>query len=295
MYDVVIIGGSAAGLNAALVLGRFRRSVLVCDTNLPRNAVATAAHGFLTQDGTPPSEILRIGREQLRPYESVELRTSEIVELRAITDGFELVARDGTVYLARRVLLATGIRDTLPSVDGLATYWGKGVYHCPYCHGWEVREQPIVAIGTAEVVVHLGMLLHALSNQVAVCVYEGPALTDEQEEKLKRKGIVSYHGAIQRVEGSEEGVTGIRLENGELIPCHAIFTRTELSQHSTLAEQIGCAMDGNGRVTVDMLGRTSVQGVYAAGDMTAWMQQLIVAAASGATAAAGINTDIAFS
>lgn len=295
MYDVIIVGGSAAGLNAALVLGRFRRRVLVCDTQRPRNAAATAAHGFLTQDGTPPSEILRIGREQLRPYETVELQTTEILTITPLSEGFELVAKDGTPYRSRRVLLATGLKDELPPIAGLSDYWGKGVYHCPYCHGWEARDQSIVAIGNADVVHHLGLLLRALSDTVSVVVQEeSSSLSKSQQQTLTEHGITIHPSAVVAIEGNHEHITGVRLQNGDFIPCTAVFVRTLIQQHSPLAHQAGCAMNENGFVTADDFGRTSVEGVYAAGDMTTMMQQLIMAAASGAKAAAGINMDITF-
>lgn len=295
MYDVIIVGGSAAGLNAALVLGRFRRRVLVCDTKRPRNAVATAAHGFLTQDGTPPAEILRLGREQLCPYESVELQTAEIVTITPFSEGFELVAKDGTVYQSRRVLLATGLTDELPPIAGLAEYWGKSVYHCPYCHGWEARDQAIVLIGNAEAVHHLGLLLHVLSDTISVVIQDqSSSLSEAQATALTERGITIYYDAVVDVEGNGEHVTGVRLQSGAVIPCQSIFVRTTLRQHSPLAHQAGCTINENGFIPVDDFGRTSVEGIYAAGDMTSMMQQLIIAAASGAKAAAGINMDITF-
>jgi thioredoxin reductase len=293
MHDVVIVGGSAAGLSAALVLGRFRRRVLVCDTNRPRNAVATAAHGFLTQDGTPPAEILRLGREQLRPYESVELRNSEIVKINSIADGFELMALDGATYQAKRVLLATGLKDELPAIAGLADYWGKGIYHCPYCHGWEARDLAIVAIGNADAMSHLGLLLRVLSDRITV-VIQGESLSDAQQEDLTARGITIHHAPVVGIEGNGDGVTGVRLQDGTLLPCEAIFVRTIFQQHSPLAEEAGCAMNEHGFVIADDFGRTSVEGIYAAGDMNTMMQQLIIAAASGAKAAAGINMDMTF-
>ncbi len=294
MYDVVIVGGSAAGLSAALVLGRFRRRVLMCDSQRPRNAVATEAHGFLTRDGTPPAEILRIGREQLRPYESVELRTTEITTIQKSANGFELTTSDGNRIEAQRVLLATGIRDELPAIPGLSDYWGKGVQLCPYCHGWEVRDQPIVIIGNAETVYHLGLLLNVVSSQVTVCISERDALPDVHHATLRERGVRVVQESIKGIEGNQDGVTGVRLVTDELIPCHAIFVRSIQHQHSPLAHQIGCDIDVNGRVVIDMLGRTSVKGIYAAGDMADPLHQILHAAASGAKAAAGMNTDMVF-
>lgn len=296
MYDVIIVGGGAAALSAALVLGRFRRQVLICDHQRPRNAVASAAHGFLTRDGTPPFELLRIGREQLQPYDTVKYRTTEVVQLKALDDGdgFEAVDSHGAVYHARRVLLATGVRDELPPIPGLAEYWGKAVYHCPYCHGWEVRDQSIVVIGNGETVSHLAPLLKVLSPAVSACLYGESGLTDAQLEQLRQHKVTVHDSRVEAVEGDEQALHGVRLENGQFIPCQAIFVRPNQNPHSPFAGDLGCATDEHGFVKVDPLGRTSVPGVYAAGDITSRMQQLITAAAAGATAAAGINSDMVF-
>lgn len=295
MYDVVIVGGSAAGLSAALVLGRFRRHVLICDHQKPRNAPADAAHNFFTRDGTPPAELLQIGWEQLRPYATVQHHLAEVVSLKPIADGFEVQTADGTVFQSRRVLLATGVRDELPAIPGLAEYWGKGgVHHCPYCHGWEVRDQKIVIIGNGEVVYHLAALLSALSTDISACLYGEPQPTPDQLHKLQQMGVTLYDAEMVAIEGDAGQVQGVRLGDGRLLPCQAIFAATKPEQHSTLARDIGCQFTEQGYVQVDILGRTSVLNVYAAGDMVTPFHQLIAAAASGAAAGSGINTDIVF-
>ncbi len=295
MYEVIIVGGSAAGLSAALVLGRFRRRVLICDHQKPRNAPAEAAHNFFTRDGTPPAELLRIGREQLRPYPTVQYRAAEVISLKPIADGFDVQTADGAIFQSRRVLLATGVRDELPPIPGLADYWGKGgVHHCPYCHGWEVRDQKIVIIGNGEVVSHLAALLSALSADISACLYGDPPPTPAQLDKLQQMGVTVYDTGIAAVEGDSGHVQGIRLEDGRVLPCQAIFVGTKPQQHSPLAREIGCQFTEQGYVQVDMLGRTSVPHVYAAGDMVTPFHQVVMAAASGTAAGSGINADIVF-
>jgi thioredoxin reductase len=295
MYEVIIVGGSAAGLSAALVLGRFRRRVLICDHQKPRNAPAEAAHNFFTRDGTPPAELLQIGREQLRPYQTVEHCTAEVVSLTPVENGFDVKTADGAVWQSRRVLLATGVHDELPTIPGLADYWGKGgVHHCPYCHGWEVRDQKIVIIGNGEVIYHLAVLLSALSSDISACLYGEPQPTPDQLHKLQQMGVTLYDAEIEAIEGDAGQVQGIRLGDGRLLPCQAIFAATKPQQHSTLARDIGCQFNEQGYVQVDILGRTSVPNVYAAGDMVTPFHQLIAAAASGTAAGSGINTDIVF-
>jgi thioredoxin reductase len=294
MYDVIIVGGSAAGLSAALVLGRFRRRVLICDHQKPRNAPAAAAHNFFTRDGTPPAELLQIGREQLRPYPTVEYRPAEVVSLVATENGFDVQTADGTVWHSRRVLLATGVRDELPDIPGLADYWGQGgVYHCPYCHGWEARDQKIVLIGGGKVA-HLASLLAVLSNDIAVCLLGEETLTEAERDTVNQLGVTVYEAGIASIEGDSGRVTGVRLADGRFIPCQAIFVATKPVPHSPLAHQIGCEFNEGGSVKVDVLGRTSVPNVYAAGDMASSFHQVIMAAASGLAAASGVNTDIVF-
>ncbi len=294
MYDVIIVGGSAAGLSAALILGRFRRNVLVCDHQKPRNAPAKKAHNFFTRDGTPPSELLRIGREQLQAYPTVEYRSTEIVQLTPTDTGFDVQSADGTVYQARRILLATGVRDELPPIPGLAEYWGSGVHHCPYCHGWEVRDQQIVIIGDGEVVSHLAPLLSSLSNDISAVVDNGAHLKSAQRTVLEQMGVTLYESPIESIVGNSDALNGIQLQDGRFVPCQAIFVRPEVHQHSSFASDIGCQADEHGFIKVDPLGRTSVANVYAAGDIVTPFHQIVAASASGATAAGGINTDIAF-
>lgn len=295
MVDVIIVGGSAAGLSAAMVLGRFRRRVLIIDHQKPRNAPAEAAHNFFTRDGTPPAELLQIGREQLRPYTTVEYRSAEVVSLEASENGFVVKTAEGAVWQSQRVLLATGVRDELPDIPGLADYWGQGgVHHCPYCHGWEVRDQKIVIIGSGEVIYHLAALLSALSSDISACVYGDSSPTPEQRQQLQQMGVPLYEGKIEAIQGDSGHVAGVRLADGRIIPCQAIFAKTTPEQHSTFARELGCQFTEQGYVQVDILGRTSIPNVYAAGDMVTPFHQVITAAASGTAAGSGINTDIVF-
>lgn len=293
MYDVIIVGGSAAGLSAALTLGRFRRRVLICDHQKPRNAPADAAHNFFTRDGTPPAELLRIGREQLRPYPTVSYRLAEVVAVQKEAEGFVAQMADGSVEQARRILLATGVVDKLPAIPGLADYWAKGLYHCPYCHGWEVRDQKIVIIADAEGVYHLARLLTALSDDISACVQGDGVLSAEKTAVLAQLGVTLYTDAVTAVVGEAGVLRAVQLADGRQIACDAIFARTEPVQHSALARELGCAFTEQGYVQVDILGHTSVANVYAAGDIVSPLHQVIVAAASGAGAGSGINADIA--
>lgn len=291
MYDAIIVGGSAAGLSAALILGRFRRSVLVCDSGSPRNAPADAVHGFFTRDGTPPAELYAIAHAELRPYETVKIVPTTVTDITQTDTGFRATAEDGTEYDGRTILLATGIRDELLPIPGIADYWARGVYHCPYCHGYEVRDQPIAVIGSGPVLHHLPPLLRLLSNDVVVCT-NGETCSPEDRDALKSRGITLYEQPIAAIHGDHNGVTAIEFADGLVLPRTAIFAGTSPHVRGSLIESLGCALTEQGLVQVDELGHTSVKGVYAAGDISSRMQQVIQAAASGARAGAGINTDL---
>jgi thioredoxin reductase len=293
MFDVVIAGGGPAGLSAALVLGRMRRRVLVCDTGAPRNAPAHAAQSVFTRDGTPPAELLRIGREQLRPYDTVELRHVAVVSAQAGEGGFEVELADGAREQSRRLLLATGVVDELPAVEGMAELWGKGVYHCPYCHGWEVRDQPLAVFANGAAGVHVALLLSLLSTDIVICT-NGPAdFSEEERRRLAARGIAVREEAVVRLEGTADSLERVIFATGEALPRRGLFVPPGQHQHSDLAVQLGCASTEEGFVQVDESGQTTVRGVYAAGDMITRMQQQVIhAAAAGARAAAAINGDL---
>lgn len=292
MYDVTIVGAGPAGLSAALSLGRMRRRVLVCDTGAGRNAASHAAHNIFTRDGTPPAELRRIGREQLLPYETVEVRDIGVDRAFPSTKGFDLTLSDGTTLATRRLILASGVVDLLPEVEGLSDFWGRGVYTCPYCDGWEHRDQPIAAFSPSAAGVHVTLLLTLLSNHVTLFT-DGPAsFSHEERAQLAARGVTLRQERVLRVDGDGGALAAIILAGGESVPCRAFFVRPEQNQHSPLPQQLGCAINEQGFVEVDAQGRTSVPGVSAAGDMTKMMQQVIVAAADGAIAAAAINFDL---
>ncbi|WP_460613341.1 NAD(P)/FAD-dependent oxidoreductase [Hymenobacter seoulensis] len=292
--DVAIVGAGSAGLSAALVLGRCLRRVVVLDGGQPRNAPSPAVQGFLTRDGTQPAELLRLGREQLTQYASVEIREARVLEIKAIAKRFELTLEGPTgrksTLSARKVLLATGVEDELPPIEGMRELWGKGVLHCPYCHGWEVRDQPLAVYGRAKMVTGLALLVSRWSKDVIACI-DGPGfLTENARRRLRRQNIQVREEPVARLEGTDGGeLRHIVFESGEKLARAAMFVHAHQHQRSPLAEQMGCRLTSKGAIWVNKNHQTSVHGLYAAGDNTPGTQQALLAAAEGSATAISIN------
>ena len=296
-YDVVIVGGGPAGLSAALALGRARRRVLLCDAGEPRNAPAHAAHNVFTRDGTPPLELLQIGRAQLQPYTTVEVAAVRVESVVRHMGHFLVTRGDGQQVTARKLLLATGMRDELPPVAGLPELWGTRVAHCPYCHGWEVRDQPLAIFGNGDLSSGDGgyefvRLLAGWSRDLILCT-NGPAtLNDQQRARLAAHDIPIYEAPITRLVQQDDDLVGIHFADGSHVTRHTIFMRPRQQQRSPLPAQLGCRFTVNNLIEVDAMGHTGVPGVYAAGDITQRAQSVIAAAASGTMAGSMINHEL---
>ncbi|WP_139925251.1 NAD(P)/FAD-dependent oxidoreductase [Hymenobacter sp. DG01] len=292
--DVAIIGAGSAGLSAALVLGRCLRKVVVLDGGAPRNTPSPAVQGFFTRDGTQPADLLRLGREQLAAYATVEIREARVVSLTPLGPFFELTLEGTTgrtsTLTARKVLLATGVEDELPPIDGMRDLWGRGVLHCPYCHGWEVRDQPLAVYGRAKMVTGLALLVSRWSKDVVACI-DGPGfLTENARRRLRQQKIQVREEPVVRLEGTTEGeLRYIVFASGEKLARTAVFIHAHQHQRSTLAEQMGCRLTSKGAIWVDKKQQTTVRGLYAAGDITPGTQQAILAAAEGSATAISIN------
>lgn len=291
-FDVVIVGAGPAGLSAALVLGRMRRSVLVVDTDAPAHAVSDGVHGFLAQDGTPPVELRSIGREQLTPYTTVEVRHVAARRVRLGDDGFELGLGDGTRVRAARLLLAHGMRYELPDLDGLADVWATRAFHCPYCHGWEVRDQRVAVYGCSARAVHQALLLSSLTADVVLLCEHAGALTPEQREQLSLAGIEIEPRAVARVD-ERDGALRLTFDHGEEHARDALFVQPRLELASDLAASLGADLTEAGTVATDETGLSSIAGLYVAGDAATPVQSVAVATGSGARAAYAINADLA--
>jgi len=297
ILDVVVVGGAAAGLSAALVLSRARRRVAVVDAGEPRNKPAAHMQGFLGSDGLPPTELLAAGRAEVAGYGG-ELIAGTVT---AITpcDGsdrrrgrlFQVLLADGTVLRARRVLVTTGLHDDVPDVPGVRERWGRDLLHCPYCHGYEVRDQPLGVLGgTSEAVVH-AHLVRQWSPDVVLFTDSSP-LTADQREQLVARGIGTVEEPVARLVVEGDRLTGVELDGGRVVPRTAVFVRPTFVPHDDLLAGLGCRRHENGWIAVDPTGLTSVPGVWAAGNTVNPRAQVITAAGEGSAAAIAINNDL---
>jgi thioredoxin reductase len=288
MFDVIIVGAGPAGLSAALILGRCRRKVLVCDAGRPRNSASRALHGFLTRDGIEPAEFIKIGREQLRPYTTVQLRSEEVTHARQIDKGFEVKVA-GESVTGRKLLLATGVVDRLPDLEGLESFYGRSVFHCPYCDGWELRDQPIAIYGQEDRGAGLALELTGWSRDLIVCS-DGPAnISSAERRQLEQLNIPLREERISRLEGTDGQLERIVFDSGEHIIRRGMFFNTGQDQHCDLAASLGCDFTDRGAVHTGDYEMTNVPGLFVAGDASRAVQLVIVAAAEGAEAAFAIN------
>lgn len=289
-YDVVVVGGGPAGLSAALVLGRACRKVLVCDAGQGRNAPAAGVHGFLTQDGTPPAELRRIGREQLKPYE-VEFHQGAVTDARRVEGRFEVTLEGAGAVACRKLILATGLVDVLPEIPGLRELWGSGVIQCPYCHGWEFRDRPWAFQVPTEAVVEATTLLLGWTKRLTFLSHGPAGLSPEDRAWLAGHAVEVVEDRIERLEGGGGALRAIRFEGGRHLEPAVLFVRAQLRQSSRLPERLGCELVAEGpkagMVRTDPFGATSVEGLYVVGDASdAGVPSVASAVAEGAVAAA---------
>ncbi|GAA2119715.1 NAD(P)/FAD-dependent oxidoreductase [Nocardioides bigeumensis] len=290
-YDVAVIGGGAAGLSAALVLTRARRSVAVIDAGKPRNAPAGHLQGFLSRDGIPPTELLALGAEEVTAYGG-ELLHGTVSSISRVDDAtFEVTFGEGQVLSARRILVTTGLRDEVPDVPGVSERWGRDLLHCPYCHGHEVRDQRLGVLGGTPGAVQHALLLRQWSHDVVYFAHTG-SLTALDRQQLVARAIGVVEGTVTRLVVEDDALQGIELADGQVVRRDAVFVRPVFVPNTGLLVELGCVTHDNGWVVADATGGTSVAGVWAAGNAVDPRAQVITAAGQGSAAAIAINNDL---
>lgn len=291
-FDTIIIGGGPAGLSAALILGRSTRRVLLLDSGSYRNAASHEMHCYLGYDGIDPADLRAIGRKQLKPYPSVEVRRAEVVGAEPQGNGFRATLKGADLAFGRTLLLATGVVDEVPRLEGIRQFYGKTVHVCPYCDGWECRDCPVAVYGKGERGAGLARMLRLWNPDLTVLT-DGPAgLEPDIRQKLEEFGIRLIETPVVRLTGVGDRLRAVEFADGSRLGARAMFFNTGQHQRSPLFKQLGCQMEPKGGVFCDENGLTSVPGVYAAGDASRDVQLAIVAAAEGAKAAEAINRQL---
>jgi thioredoxin reductase len=294
--DVVIVGGGVAGLAAAVALGRSRRDVVVVDAGRPRNAPSHAAHNVLGQEGVAPLELLARGRAEAQAY-GVRIVAGLVTAASGIVDDFTLEVDHGAVQVkARRVVLATGLVDELPAVPGVAEAWGRSVLHCPFCHGWEVRDQRIAVLGSNENALHQVMLFRQLSDDVTFFVHDAPEPTDEQREQFDALQVTVVTPRVERLTVDGGQVRAVEIVGGRSFEMDAVVVAPRFIARTDLYEALGgkrMTMPFGEQIAADSRGMTEVQGVWAAGNASEIMGMVATSAAAGVMTGAAVHGDLA--
>ncbi|MGZ7441310.1 NAD(P)/FAD-dependent oxidoreductase [Paenibacillus sp. TH7-28] len=292
LLDVGIIGGGPAGLNAALVLGRARKSVVVIDEGRPRNRVTGESHGFLTRDGIKPAEFRRIAKEQIQAYPTVRFVEDTAVTAAGEDGHFQITTARGDTLHTKKLLIAAGMKDAPLDIRGLADVYGKSAFVCPYCDGWELRDRPLVVIVPRDHVLHMAKMISGWTAQFTVCTHGQGEWTEGHRGELERRQVPVFDLPIDYIESQDGAVRQVVLQDGTAVPCTGIFFAPKLVPGSDLPQMLGCDMTEGGAMVVDDLGKTNLPGVYGAGDAASVKYQVIAAAAAGALAGMAINNEL---
>ncbi|CAC9972575.1 NAD(P)/FAD-dependent oxidoreductase [Flavobacterium panici] len=291
-FDVIIIGGSYSGLSAAMSLGRSLRQVLIIDSGLPCNRQTPHSHNFITQDGEKPAVISAKAKLQVDLYKTVHFYNGLAVKAIGKENGFEVSTDSGETFNSRKILFATGIKDLFPEINGFADCWGISVLHCPYCHGYEVKNEKTAIIANGEMAFDFAKLISNWTKDLRLCTNGKSTLTLEQTEILKKHGVQIFEEEIDSFEHEEGYVKNIIFKNQEKVAVKAIYARPPFEQHCPLPADLGCDINEQGLLKVDFMQKTNVAGIYASGDCTTQMRSVAIAVSIGSFAGAVINKDL---
>jgi len=291
-FDVIIIGGSYSGLSAAMSLGRALRQVLVIDSGLPCNRQTPHSHNFITQDGEKPAVISAKAKLQVQVYKTVQFYTGLAVKAIKKDKGFEITTENGAVFTSRKIVFTTGVKDLLPDVAGFAECWGISVIHCPYCHGYEVKNEKTAILANGEIGFEYAKLISNWTKDVKLCTSGKSGLTLEQLQILKNHNISVLEDEIDSFEHNQGYISNIIFKNGKKVDVKAVYARPPFEQHCTLPQDLGCEINEQGLLKVDMMQKTNVPGIYASGDCTTQMRSVAIAVSTGSFAGAVLNKEL---
>lgn len=291
-FDVIIIGGSYSGLSAGMSLGRSLREVLIIDSGLPCNRQTPHSHNFITQDGETPAAISAKAKLQVDLYKTVQFYNGLAIKATKIENGFEIKTESGDLFTARKIVFATGVKDLLPEIKGFADCWGISVLHCPYCHGYEVKNEKTAIIANGEMGFEFSKLISNWTKDLRLCTNGKSELTLEQTEILKKNGVAIFEEEIDSFDHNSGYVSNIVFKNGEKIDVKAIYARVPFEQHCPLPKDLGCEINEQGYLKVDFMQKTTIPGIYASGDATTQMRSVALAVSTGSFAGAVINKEL---
>lgn len=292
-FEVIIIGGSYAGLSAAMSLGRASRTILVIDSGRPCNSQTPHSHNFITQDGETPATISAKAKAQVQHYPTIHFLDAKVVQGVKTESGFNVITENSEVFSTQKILFATGIKDIMPDIKGITECWGISVIHCPYCHGYEVRNIKTAILANGDAAYHYCMLLTQWTKDLTVFSNGKCTLTDEQLFKLKTHNIDIIETEVVSLQHTKGQLKSITLKNGEVYSFTVMYHKADFIQHSDIPLTLGCAIDDSGFINVDEMQKTTVSGIYAAGDCTTPMRAVANAVAGGTKAGAFINHEMA--
>ncbi|WP_339810051.1 NAD(P)/FAD-dependent oxidoreductase [uncultured Imperialibacter sp.] len=291
-HDVIIVGGSYAGLAAGLALGRALRKVLIIDSGKPCNKQTPHSHNFLTQDGTAPAEIASIAKQQVLTYDTVSLLNDRVVNAKKLDSGFEVFVPSGESFTARKLIFATGIKDVMPEIPGFKESWGKSVLHCPYCHGYEVRGQKTGILANGDSGYEFCMLIANWTSDLTLYTNGNSTLTHEQTTSLRNHKINIVEDEILKLDQTNGYLNSIQFKTGRVEPVTALYARLPFQQHCDIPQQLGCELSEEGYIKVDAAQKTSVPGVYACGDNVTRMRTVANAVSMGTTTGLMVNKEL---
>ncbi|HLG40298.1 MAG TPA: NAD(P)/FAD-dependent oxidoreductase [Chitinophagaceae bacterium] len=291
-YDVIIVGGSYAGLAAGMALGRALRKVLIIDSGNPCNKQTPHSHNFLTNDGKTPKEIASLAKQEVRMYDSVSFFDALVTAVKKTENGFEVQVQTGEKYAAGKIVFAAGIKDIMPTIPGFAECWGISVIHCPYCHGYEVRQQKTGILANDDIGFELSSLISNWTNDLTLYTNGKSSLSEQQTSKLKSHRINIAEAEIERLEHKNGYIESIIFKDGGKAPVKALYARLPFVQHSAIPRSMGCELTDEGYIKIDAAQKTTVQGVYACGDNTTRMRTIANAVSMGTTTGLMVNKEL---